>query len=48
MTDRCAPAKEFFINNTVDRLAFYDTTGVRLKNAVVGGGHDLCMCFSLA
>lgn len=48
MTDQCVPAMEFFSNNTVDRLAFYDTTGVRLKNVVVGGGHDLCMCFSLA
>ncbi|KAH8761828.1 hypothetical protein F5882DRAFT_415821 [Hyaloscypha sp. PMI_1271] len=48
MTERCVPAMQLFSNNTVDRLAFYDITGVRLKNAVVGGGHDLCMCFSLA
>ncbi|KAH8676405.1 hypothetical protein BGZ60DRAFT_525855 [Tricladium varicosporioides] len=39
---------QLFSNNSVDHLAFYDTTGMRLKNVVVGGGRDLCMCFSLA
>ena len=48
MTGRCSPAMEVFSNNTIDLLAFYDITGVRLKNAVVGGGTVLCMCFSLA
>ncbi|KAH6666029.1 hypothetical protein B0J14DRAFT_491596 [Halenospora varia] len=48
MTEHCTAAMQLFSNNSVDHLAFYDTTGVRLKNVVVGGGRDLCMCFSLA
>lgn len=43
----CTPAMEVFGNSTHDSLAFYDVTGVRLKNAVVGGGAVLCMCFAL-
>lgn len=48
MTENCTPAMDVFSNNTHDLLAFYDITGVRLKNAVLGGGTALCMCFSLA
>jgi len=48
LSGRCTPPMEAFSNNSADHLAFYDTTGVRLKNAVVGGGTPLCMCFSLS
>ena len=43
----CDSVIDVYSNNSIDRLAFYDESGVRLVGAVVGGGRDLCMCFAL-
>jgi hypothetical protein len=48
LTDRCTPAIESFGNNTEDTVALYDITGSRLKDARVGGGYDVCLCFALS
>ena len=39
---------ESFGNNTELKLALYDTTGIRLENARVAGGKDVCMCFAMS
>lgn len=43
----CSAAMDTFSNNTVDPVALYDTSGVRLRDVRVGANIDLCMCFSL-
>jgi hypothetical protein len=45
---RCTAVMDVYSNNTVDTMALYDETGVRLSGAIVGGGVDLCMCFALS
>ena len=37
---------DIYSNNT-DTFAIYDESGVRLAGVIIGGGLDLCMCFSL-
>jgi hypothetical protein len=37
---------EAYSNNS-DAFAVYDESGVRLAGVVIGGGLDVCMCFSL-
>ena len=46
ISGRCTPAMEAF-GNTVDTVAIYDTTGTRLRGAIVGNGYDTCLCFAL-
>jgi hypothetical protein len=46
ISEYCDPAIEAYAKNE-DTIALYDTTGVRLRDTRVGGGIDVCMCFSL-
>ena len=45
---RCGPVVMNAYSNISDPFAVYDESGVRLTSVVVGGGRDVCMCFSLS
>jgi len=44
----CISAMNEYTNDTVTTLAFYDFSGVKLINAGVGLGKELCLCFSMS
>jgi hypothetical protein len=48
MSDYCIEPLDSYTNDTSRTLGLYDRDGTRLEGAIIGGGRELCMCFSVS
>ena len=48
LTDYCIQPLARYTNDTSRTLGLYERGGTRLEGAIIGGGRELCMCFSVS
>jgi len=48
MSDYCIQPLSAYTNDTSRTLGLYERGGTRLEGAIIGGGRELCMCFSVS
>ena len=48
MSTFCVEPISRFTNDTSRTFGLYERGGTRLEGAIIGGGRDLCMCFSVS
>jgi hypothetical protein len=48
MSNFCIEPLDRYTNNTSRTLGLYECGGTRLEGAIIGGGRELCMCFSVS
>lgn len=46
MSDYCIQPLDRYTNDTSRTFGLYERGGTRLEGAIIGGGRELCMCFS--
>ena len=48
VSDYCIQPLARYTNDTSRTLGLYERGGTRLEGAIIGGGRELCMCFSVS
>jgi hypothetical protein len=48
LSDYCIEPLNSYTNDTSRTLGLYEQGGTRLEGAIIGGGKELCMCFSVS
>ena len=48
MSDFCIQPLSRYTNDTSRTFGLYERGGTRLEGAIIGGGRELCMCFSVS